>query len=192
MFQEAPFHESLLVKVREVLVSDFLILWAEIGVASGQPMHLGMLGAILKSFWDLDWRFVSGLGEGVPIGVDGDMPRCPLIFERKTTWALEELEGEADKDRDNYSSAEGWEKEIEKLFKEEEALGMMEVVTDEIAKSTWGKYIHIASLGVVVEKDKTRVVHDASHGVQVNHRIWTQDQLQMPGAGEIIPFLGEH
>ena len=69
---------------------------------------------------------------------------------------------------------------------------MMEEVSDEVAERTWGKYLHIASLGVVVEKEKIRVVHDASHGVQINHRIRTQDQLRMPGAGEIRALLGEY
>ena len=34
-------------------------------------------------------------------------------------------------------------------------------------------------------------MHDASHGVQVNHRIKTQDQLRMPGAGELRALLAE-
>ena len=45
----------------------------------------------------------------------------------------------------------------------------------------------VAALAVLVEDEETgkkRVIHDASHGVRVNHRIRCQDKLRMPGGRE--------
>ena len=68
---------------------------------------------------------------------------------------------------------------------------MMEEVTDEEARRRYGQELHIASLAVIDEGAKIRVVHDASHGVQVNHRIKVLDQVRYPGAGEVRQLLYE-
>ena len=112
-----------------------------------------------------------------------------MIFEKKTRWSLEEAEGEAERENQNYLSAKGLEDKILTLFREEQALGWMQEVSLDDAKRIYGDRLHIASLGVVQEPEKIRVVHDGSHGVHVNHRIRTQDQLRMPTAGEIRTFL---
>ena len=44
-----------------------------------------------------------------------------------------------------------------------------------------------AALAVIVEdeeKDKKRLIHDATHGVRVNHRIKCRDKLRAPGTRE--------
>ena len=52
---------------------------------------------------------------------------------------------------------------------------MMTELGEEQTRELYGERLHIASLGVVQEKDKIRVVHDRSFGVQINHRIRTQN-----------------
>ena len=32
---------------------------------------------------DPDWEFVDSMGEGVPLGVDEQLPRTPAVFEEK-------------------------------------------------------------------------------------------------------------
>jgi len=189
---ENPFDENFLAVVRSGIAEFFGVPLEDRGVAENQPMYLGILGWMLEAFGDPDFAYLLVVGEGVPVGIDGNMPRTPLVYEEKTRWSLEEAEGAEDRDRENYKSAEGFEEEIEKLFREEEALGMMEEVPLEEAKKRYGSDLHIASLGVVEEKEKIRVIHDGSFGVQVNHRIRTRDQLRMPGAGEIRALLAEH
>ena len=52
----------------------------------------------------------------------------------------------------------------------------------------------IASLAVIVEdelKDKKRIIHDATHGVRVNHRIKCRDKIRAPGAREKKQLLRE-
>ena len=66
----------------------------------------------------------------------------------------------------------------------------MEEVTDEDARRRCGERLCMG-LGVVDEKTKIRVVHDGSHGVHVNHRIKTRDQVRIPGRGELETLLVE-
>ena len=53
-----------------------------------------------------------------------------------------------------------------------------------------------SALAVIVEDeatDKKRIIHDATHGVRVNHRIKCRDKLRSPdGAGEKKHLLREH
>ena len=59
-------------------------------------------------------------------------------------------------------------------FEEDVAGGLMDRVTLGEFKAKFGEHRAIASLAVIVEdeeKDKKRIIHDATHGVRVNHRI---------------------
>ena len=52
----------------------------------------------------------------------------------------------------------------------------------------------IAALAVIVEDElmgKKRMIHDASHGVRVNHRIRCRDKIRAPGAREKKQLLRE-
>ena len=49
----------------------------------------------------------------------------------------------------------------------------------------------MAALKVVEEKNKLRIVHDATHGVAVNHRIKVRDQARSPTAEEIKALMRE-
>ena len=60
--------------------------------------------------------------------------------------------------------------------------------------SKFGENRAIASLAVIVEdeeKDKKRIIHDATHGVRVNHRIRSRDKIRAPGAREKKQILRE-
>ena len=117
-------------------------------------------------------------------------PRCETrrgLGWRCDSWSLEEPTEEDEKDRDNYKSMVGFESQVEKLFQEEAVAGWMEEVTDEEARRRHGERVCIGSLAVKDEKTKIRVVHDGSHGVHVNHRIKTRDQVRMPRAASWRP-----
>ena len=62
-------------------------------------------------------------------------------------------------------------------------MGWMEELPEDVARERFGTRLAIAALGVVEEKEKIRVVHDASHTVHVNHKIKVRDQIRCPGAG---------
>ena len=125
------------------------------------------------------------------MGVGVELPRTPAVFEAKIKWTLGDFDGEPETGRENYQSVSGFEGQVEELFKEEAALGWMEEIYDHDTKRIFKDRLHVASLAVVAEKKKIRVVHDASNGVGVNHRIKVLDQVRYPGAGELKQVLEE-
>ena len=63
----------------------------------------------------------------------------------------------------------------------------MEKMSPETFKERFGENTAIAALALIVEdeeKDKKRLIQDATHGVRVNHRIKCRDKLRAPGARE--------
>ena len=79
-------------------------------------------------------------------------------------------------------------------FDEEIEEGLMEKVSPETFKERFGENTAIAALAVIVEdeeKDKKRLIHDATHGVRVNHRIKCRDKVRAPGAHEKKQLLLE-
>jgi hypothetical protein len=160
-------------------------------VASGQVFHLKLIGRLLKLYGDPDWEFVDGMGEGVPLGVDEQLPRTPAVFEEKGKWKLPDDVGPGVDTCENYRSVDPHLEKVKALFREEATLGWMEELPEDVARARFGTRLAIAALGVVEEKNKIRVVHDASHKVHVNHRIKVRDQIRCPGAGDIRTILRE-
>ena len=151
-FGDCPFSESALAKARSVVSDALAVPKEEQEVASGQVVHLGLVKALLHEAGDPDSQLMDVLAAGVPIGVDGDMPRTPEVFEEKTNWSLNPDDAVLLDVTSNYKSVSGHEAEVEALFKEQEGLGWMEEITDGEAKTKFGKRLAVASLGAVEEK----------------------------------------
>ena len=70
----------------------------------------------------------------------------------------------------------------------------MEKMSPDTFRERFGENTAIAALAVIVEdeeKGKKRLIHDATHGVRVNHRIKCRDKLRAPGAREKKQLLLE-
>ena len=68
-------------------------------------------------------------------------------------------------------------------FDEDVDEGLMERTLDEF-KKRFGEDRTIAAPAVIVEdeeKDKKRIIRDATHGVKVNNRIKCRDKIRAPG-----------
>jgi hypothetical protein len=52
-------------------------------VSAGQVFHLVLITNLLRTCGGPDWSFVQWLGDGVPLGVEEDLPRTPSVFEEK-------------------------------------------------------------------------------------------------------------
>jgi hypothetical protein len=78
-----PFREDGLEETRASMRAMLGMPVSEDVVATGQVFHLPLMAGLLRAFGDPDWSFVQGLGEGVPLGVDEDLPRTPAVFEEK-------------------------------------------------------------------------------------------------------------
>ncbi|OLP77936.1 hypothetical protein AK812_SmicGene41941 [Symbiodinium microadriaticum] len=80
-------------------------------------------------------------------------------------------------------------------FEEDVREGLMAKMTMGEFLERYGERTAIAALAVIVEDeelDKKRIIHDATHGVRVNHRIKCRDKLRSPGAREKKHLLREH
>ena len=132
------------------------------------------------------------LSEGVALGVGTALPRTPAVFEEKTKWNLDDLEGIPTREVEHFRSTVGFEEKIEALFREEEKLGWMIELEEKDASEKYGdNNLYLAGLGVVEEKEKVHVVHDGTHGVGVNNRIKVLDQVKSPTAGEMRALMRE-
>ena len=95
----------------------------------------------------------------------------------------------------NYSSVEEHADFAREKFEEDVREGLMAKMTMGEFLERYGEHTAIAALAVIVEDeelDKKRIIHDATHGVCVNHRIKCRDKLRSPGAREKKHLLREH
>ena len=112
-----------------------------------------------------------------------DAPRL-----RRTEWPLENAPWEASLAWvPNYGSVEEHREFAKAKFEEDVEEGLMAKMSPGSFLDHYGIHTAIAALAVIVEdeaKDKKRIIHDATHGVRVNHRIKCRDKLRSPGARE--------
>ncbi len=83
----------------------------------------------------------------------------------------------------NYVSVEDHMDYVEKFFREEQDEGLMVELEESVVRERWGDRVAIASTAAIQERDKTRIIHDGTHGVQVNHRMKMADFLRNAGGG---------
>ena len=155
----------------------------------------------LRELWK-DWLEAQDLGEpglaeeGLPVGILDPLPRTPHVFEEQLKWPLENSPWEASLAWvPNYSSVEEHADFARDKFEEDVREGLMAKMTMGESLERYGEHTAIAALAVIVEDeelDKKRIIHDATHGVRVNHRIKCRDKLRSPGAREKKHLLREH
>ena len=163
--------------------------------APGQPLRLRLIRAKLQAADDPDRDFLLRAERGLSVGILELLPRTPHVFEEQAKWPL---------DSDpwkpslawvpNYSSARERSDFAKEKFEEGIAEGLMEKMSMESFRRRYGDNSAIAALAVIVEDEevgKKRLIHDAAHGVRVNHRIRCRDKLRAPGAREKKQLLLE-
>ena len=95
----------------------------------------------------------------------------------------------------NYSSVEEHADFARAKFEEDVGEGLMAKMSMGEFLERYGEHTAIAALAVIVQDeklDKKRIIHDATHGVRVNHRVKCRDKLRSPGAREKKHLLREH
>ena len=162
-------------------------------VAEGQPFRLRLMQSMLQQVGDPDHLFLLDGEIGYPVGVIHQLPRTPHMYEDQTTWKLEDDPYMRDEIwRENYNSVGEHEDFVREHFDSECREGLMEKVSLEEAKRTYGEKIAISSLSVLVEEmrgNKKRIIHDATHGTKINNRIKCRDKQRSPGAREKLYLL---
>jgi hypothetical protein len=198
---ESPFSKAMIEKVR---VAWFESLEAQGGdpdsharfrtVTPHQPFFLFALARSLELINDPDWRRVElspdSFVKGTPVGVGVKLPRTPAVYERKMKWRKLDETDFVDEVA-NYSSIVGALDTIREQFKLEEEMGHMYQLSDEEARSRFPE-LRVAAQGAIEKSDSSfRVVHDATHGVNVNNDLRVRDQTRMPSCADIRATLGE-
>ena len=130
------------------------------------------------------------------MGILDPLPRTPHVFEEQLKWPLENAPWEASLAWvPNYGSVEEHREFAKAKFEEDVEEGLMAKMSLGDFLDRYGIHTAIAALAVIAEdeaKDKKRIIHDATHGVRVNHRIKCRDKLRSPGAREKKHLLREH
>ena len=197
--RESPFTPELLDSLR---VEWFGCLETALGrsvsnlgeVPDNQPFFLHALSCTAQLLEDPDWEAVACQDDsyvtGVAIGFDEPAPHLPQVYDLKSK-SRKLDESDVDWHRENYSSAKDTADQLEKKFKEEEALGRMAPSTLPVLEQKYGKdRVRIASLGSLLKPDgSARPLHDGTHGVQVNNNIKLLNQQVNPGPREVVHLV---
>ena len=196
-FSDNPFSSDTLDKARAVWF-EFLQSESELTlevlaeVTPHQTFYLHAIGETLRLIGDSDYgifregteNFVSG----VPVGYKDTIPRIPALYEEKVKWRKYDESVEVE-NKDNYSSAS--EDILLQQFEEEERLGHMFRVTYGEAKKRW-KEVKIAAQAALEKSDSTfRIIHDGTHGVNVNNNIKMLNLQRFPSAAEQKTIMTE-
>ena len=151
---------------------------------------------MLEAAGDPDRDFLRQAEEGLPVGILDPLPRTPHVFEEQLKWPLENSPWEASLAWvPNYSSVEEHADFARAKFEEDVREGLMAKMSMGEFLERYGEHTAIAALAVIVEDeelDKKRIIHDATHGVRVNHWVKCRDKLRSPGAREKKHLLREH
>ena len=164
-------------------------------IPSGQPLRLRLIRALLQAADDPDRDFLLQAEKGLPVGILRPLPRTPHVFEEQIKWPLDREPWEPGLVWvPNYGSTLDHREFAKEKFEEEVREGMMDKMSMEGFVERYGDSRAIAALAVIVEdeeKGKKRLIHDATHGVRVNHRIKCRDKIRAPGAREKKQLLLE-
>ena len=155
------------------------------------------MSATLKMMGDPDCDFLAVIAaEGVPIGVDVELPRTPTVFEEKTKWPLEPEEAETAEHwgDGNYESAVLHLDDIRRQIVEDVAAGAAVRMTVAAAKKKYGDRLTISGLGAVLMEpgsEVVRVLYDGTNGVHSNNRIRGRDRARCPMIEDLEALLRE-
>ena len=196
-FSENPFSAEIVQKARDVwfkmLSEESELPLEKIAERTDhQTFYLFALGETLRLIGDVDheifWRAKDSFVSGVPVGYKEIIPLIPDMYEEKQKWRKydETLEVEG---KDNYVSAT--EEILRKQFAEEEELGHMFTIEYGQAKRRW-KEVRISAQAAIEKSDSTfRIVHDGTHGVNVNNHIKMVNLQRFPTAAEQRALMTE-
>ena len=195
--QRSPFEAAALQRARAELDG---VLRAE-GVCPDRQatdrqteINFRRVAALLELAGDPDFAFLNELASvGACLGVGEVLPRVPAVFEAKTRWKLSEPGGDFEPTVcANYKSAEENMEDIRRQIVQELHKGTVVSMTKSEAQRKFGNKLAVAALGAVpkeVGTSEVRIIHDATHNVEVNPRIRVRDQIRCPRIDDLDGLL---
>ena len=87
------------------------------------------------------------------------------------------------RDFPNYKSADPALAQLEQQMEEEAPLGMCFKCDEQELKAKYpGDLLRVAGIGALEKGDSSfRIIHDGTHGVNVNNQTQPRDRIRMPG-----------
>ena len=144
---------------------------------------------------DEDCRFLEGLvSKGVPLGVRGEIPMVAEVYDKKVKGDGEDgippfwQDGEDVHHRDNYGTAVAHMDKVKTIVLDEERKGWVRRMQRTEAEKRYGPEMQVASVGAVPKDpswDEIRVVHDGTHGIQVNSQIKQPNKMPFPQCDDV-------
>lgn len=138
---------------------------------------------------DEDDRYLPTLAaRGVPLGARNEIGRVTTAYDPKKKEEEDGIpmgwtEDFEHANRDNYISATSHMEMVKRHIQEDVQKGWITSMTLKEAKEKFGEELQVASLGAV-PKDRqwsdVRVVHDGTHGIQVNSKILQPNKMEFP------------
>eukprot|EP00435_Cladocopium_sp_Y103_P032400 s670_g8.t1 len=194
-FESSPFSAEALMELRGRWASFLPDFTDALVVDDGQPFLLRGLAQWLRVFHDPDVDSLvdveDSFASGVPLGVDSPLPRTPQVYPEKVKHRKLD-ESDFNPVADNYQSAQWSSAELEKKFREEEALVRMFPSRLTVLKGEFGDRFRVASMAAIVKPDGTvRPLPGGTHSVRVKNSIVYRDQIQCPGPAEVAAVVRE-
>ena len=155
-----------------------------------QPFYLRAMAQTLEILEDPDFRILEEgkfcFCNGVEVGHLEPLGPNPQVYRtRRKGQKYDESVWEPE--MRNYRDGPEVEKSLLEAFEKEEREGRMFPLSMNEARQRYpGSSFRVAAQAVVPKPDNDfRVVHDGTHGVQVNNDIVMKDRLESPGAREV-------
>jgi len=183
---------------REVRASIEELLSKETGFSrDGMVEHVAttmdfeLIGALAGALSDPDAQVARLCRSCVPLGWRCRLPRTPAVFARKTHWAGHVgHESDAQEWTGNYSSAVDHPEVMVTTFAEQVDMRFMIRMSYEEARAKYGERLRVAAMGVLEQSSgEYRMIHDGTHGAQVNAAIRVRDQEGCPAAHDLDAAL---
>ena len=195
--QHSPFSVSDLQSLRESWFRSLPDPHQAAQVTEGQPFFLHALAQSLRLMGDPDVDAIdnvvgSNFIDGVHVGHTSALGPTPQVFRPRVKQATYD-ESDWTWCMDNYFR--GDEKEasqiLEQHFKEEELEGRMTPMSFKAAVQKYpGAALRVAAQGILDKPDGGhRIIHDGTHGVQLNNEINIMDRLENPGPRELATIM---
>ncbi len=192
-FKQSPFSESDLSELRHKWCSLLPDPRRAETMVPGQPFYLFALAQSLRLLGDPDVDIIdnqpeSNFSEGVHLGHLQPLGPTPQVYRRRVKPSKYD-ESEWAQEMGNYFK--GNEVDAEKIlleqFKEEELAGRMMPLSEAEARRRYpDQALRIAAQGILEKPDGGhRIIHDGTHGVQLNNQIKVEDRLENPGPREM-------
>ncbi len=148
---------------------------------------------------DEDHSYLPSMASrGVPLGTRNEVGRVKEVYEPKskgeedvlpTSWQ-EETESNV---RNNYASAVSHLELVRQHVMEDVEKGWIVTMPLDEAKAKFGDELQITALGAVPKDQQwsdVRVVHDGTHGIQLNTRISQPNKMEFPQFDDLQAALG--